>query len=581
MTRACSWICSALLSLTGLWAQTLQVSPAPVAFRMAATGPNAPPHKLTVSTASATPVKWTAAAGADAPWISVSPASGTASASSPAAVSVSLVGWRAQAQKPGTYDGTVTFSAPGSSPVAVKVTWTVVARRPDPVFSYLSGPKNCTNPGGYPDPAVCTVPDEKPPGNFTPPAVGGSFTDADFGGIVRVLTGPGVYHTYSNNNPLSANNKYLMTFTAKGVFDVVDVARAKVVFADVKANQDFVWDSYNDSVYYYPEGAAWIKHDLAKKKESKVVDYSRGGFHFTVIKRGGTTATSKDNWVSFFAPAEQHLCTLDLNTVTTYCADYSKIPGPPLRSVDYVLDSKGVDKTSGKRYVIIIAGGASAFYSVNVAGGRLDLEYRSPEDPESSGNHDGVCDPGEKCLNPSHSDTMEDASGTQYLVYDGFTESPCEVSLATYQLNKGLAMALPVELGGGRRKVMSLWRCPFPNAHGGTDEHIGCAKNAPFCVVSTVSPIQHPYEPTLRFPHASEVLVMRGNGDEIRRLVETRSVRFAEDGEAAYWSEPRAAISNDGSLVVFDSNYGNVNSVRVNLVETGFGNPAAATGAKQ
>ncbi|HTX34360.1 MAG TPA: hypothetical protein VME43_05035, partial [Bryobacteraceae bacterium] len=362
-------------------------------------------------------------------------------------------------------------------------------------------------------------------------------------------------------------------------FDVVDVATAKVVFSRVKANQDFVWDSYSDSVYYYPEGAAIIRHDLSKKKETTLVDYSKDGHHFTAIKRGGTTATSKDNWVSFFAPNEQNVCTLDLNTKATYCADYSQISGGPLRPIDYVLDSKGVDRATGKRYVIVIAGGASAFYSVNLAAHRLDLEYRSPEDPESSGNHDGVCDPGEKCMNPAHSDTMEDASGTQYLVYDSFTESPCEVSLATYQLNKGSALAEPVELGGGRRKVMSLWRCPFPNSHGGTDEHIGCAKSAPFCVVSTVSPVQHPTDTPLRFPHASEVLVMRGNGEEVRRLVETRSVRFAEDGDAAYWSEPRAAISNDGSLVVFDSNYGNVGGVRVNLVPTGFEKPPAAPGS--
>jgi hypothetical protein len=126
--------------------------------------------------------------------------------------------------------------------------------------------------------------------------------------------------------------------------------------------------------------------------------------------------------------------------------------------------------------------------------------------------------------------------------------------------------------------VMSLWRCPFPNDHGGTDDHVGCAKNAPMCVISTVSPIQHPADAPPRFPHATEVLIMRGNGTEIRRLAETRSVRFSEDGDSAYWAEPRAAISNDGSLVVFDSNYGNVGGVRVNLVPTGFDKPPASLG---
>ena len=565
------WACLVILGAQALAAQGLVVSPNPLVFNMAAIGPVAVPQNLTISASGSAALSWTATASADAPWISLSAASGT----TPATVAVSLVAWRAQAQVPGVSTGTIAFTAPGAGPVTVKVIWVVAARLPDPTFSYLSGPQNCTNPGGYPDAALCTVPNDTPPGDFAPPGVGASLTDADFGGNIRNLTGPGVYHTYSNNNPLSATNKYLMTFLSNGSFNVVDAARAQVAFPQVKASQDFVWDSYNDSIYYYPSGAAFVKHDLTAGTDTVLVDYSKDGHKFTGIKRGGTTQTSKDNWVSFFAPNEQYVCTLDLNAIATYCADYSSAPGLPFEAIDYVLDAKGVDRTTGKRYVIVVTGGSStpAFYSVNVAAQRLDLEYRGPEDPESSGNHDGVCDPGEKCMYPAHSDTFEDATGTQYLVYDAFTNAPCEVALGTYQLNKGANIVWPVEIGGGKRRVMSLWQCPFPNTDGGTDDHVGCAKNAPFCVISTVAPYRHATDPPVRFPHATEVLVMRGNGIEIRRLAESRSVRFYEDGDAAYWAEPRAAISNDASLVVFDSNYGYVAGVRVNSVPTGFNQP--------
>ena len=560
------------LAVTALWSQTLTVPAGPIIFRQAATGPIANPQSLTVSATGANPVKWTAAVSGDTPWISLSATTGT----TPATVAVSLVAWRAEAQAPGVYNGTVTFTAPGSAAAAVKVSWIVAARLPGPTFSYPAGPQNCTKPAGYPDPALCTVPDEKPPGTFAPPDVGGSYTDANFGGTVRVLTGPSVYHTYSDNNPLSAKNKYLMAFLSDGSFSVVDVASAQVVFPHVKANQDFVWDSYDDSIYYYPSGTSFLKHDLTAGTDTVVVDYSKDGHNFTKTQRGGTTQTSKDNWVSFFAANEHQVCTLDLNTATTYCADYSKAAGVPFGAIDYVLDAKGVDKTTGKRYMIVVTSAASApaVYSVNLTAHRLDLEYRGPEDPESKGNHDGVCDPGEKCMLPTHSDTMEDASGTQFLVYDAFTNSPCEVAVGTYQLNKGANIVWPVEIGGGKRRVMSLWQCPFPNNNGGTDDHVGCAKNAPMCVISTVSPYQHPTDADVRFPHATEVLVMRGNGTEIRRLAESRSVRFYEDGDSAYWADPRAAISNDGSLVVFDSNFGNVGGVRVNIVSTGFSKPS-------
>jgi uncharacterized protein (TIGR03437 family) len=86
-----------------------------------------------------------------------------------------------------------------------------------------------------------------------------------------------------------------------------------------------------------------------------------------------------------------------------------------------------------------------------------------------------------------------------------------------------------------------------------------------------VAPYRSASDPPVRFPHATEIMVMRENGLEVRRLAESRSVRFREDGDGAYWAEPRAALSNDGSLVVSDSNFGEIGGVRVTLIATGFG----------
>jgi uncharacterized protein (TIGR03437 family) len=574
--------CSAYLGLSIILlgaalsdAQTLAVSPSTLIVRMAATGPIAAPQYISISAGgSGTPVNWTATASADAPWISLNATAGA----TPATVQVRLVDWRAESQAPGSYSGTVTFNATGLPPATVKVTWVVAPRLPGPTFSYLSGPKGCSNADGYPDPALCTVPDEKPPGNFTAPGVGASYVDPNFGATVKAMTGPGVYHTYSANDPLSAGNKYLMSYTADGNFNVIDVATSKVAFTRVPANQNFFWDSNNDSVYYYPIAAAFMRHDLSSGQDSTVVDYAKDVHKFTRITRGGTGGSSKDNWISFFAPDQRQLCTLDLNTVKTYCTDY----GAEYGDIDYTLDSKGVDATTGKRYVVLVAKGATpGVFSVNPERGKLDLEFRGPEDPQSNGNHDGICDSGERCMNPSHADTLEDSSGLQYLVFNGFTETPCEVATATYQLNKGMNILQPVELGGGKRRVMSLWRCPFPSSNGGTDDHVGCAKKAPYCVISSVAPYRSVSDPPLRFPHATEIIVMRENGLEVRRLAQSRSVRFKEEGDEAYWAEPRAAISNDGSLVVADSNFGERSGVRVTLIGTGFpkARPAVLNGA--
>jgi uncharacterized protein (TIGR03437 family) len=560
-----------------LYSQTLKVSPNPVTFRMAAAGPLPAPQTLTLTTDAPSPVKWGAAIGSDAPWLALSASSDT----TPATIKLWLVDWRAVGQAPGTYTGTLTIAAPGLPFVSVSVIWTVVARVPDPTFTYPSGPTGCTRPSApvpYPDAALCTVPGEKPPGTFQPPPLGGSYVDANFGGTVRIMTGPGVYHTYSANGPLSAKNRYLMVWRESGDFDVVDVATAQVRFAKVSSDQNFVWDTDNDSVYYYPSGTAFIRHDLSTGAETTVVDYAKEGHKFTLIKRGGTSGTSKDNWLPFYAPNEKQICALDLNNVKTYCAAYGSLPDFTYGGVDYVLVSKGVDKTSGKRYVILVGSGRPpGFYSVNLAAGRLDFEYRGPEDPDGNGNQDGICDPGERCMDPSHSDTLEDSSGTQYLVYDAYTNNPCEVATGTYQLNKGAGIMQPVELGGGKRRVMSLWQCSFP---GDTDEHIGCARKAPYCVISTVPPSRTLSSSPVRFPHATEVLVMQENGQEIRRLAQTRSVRFSEEGGESYWAMPRAAISDDGSVVVSDSNFGERAAVRVTMIPTGYaGTPLAAVNA--
>ena len=114
---------------------------------------------------------------------------------------------------------------------------------------------------------------------------------------------------------------------------------------------------------------------------------------------------------------------------------------------------------------------------------------------------------------------------------------------------------------------MTLWRC----GPGWVDEHVGCAKAAPYCVISTQSVPHGRNDPSPPItPHGGELIVMRENGAEIRRVALSRSVLFTDAGDNQYWSTPRAAMSGDGALVVADSNFGVPNGQRVTLIETGF-----------
>jgi hypothetical protein len=68
---------------------------------------------------------------------------------------------------------------------------------------------------------------------------------------------------------------------------------------------------------------------------------------------------------------------------------------------------------------------------------------------------------------------------------------------------------------------------------------------------------------------------MHDNGGEIIRLAELRSLRFTTDGDDGYWTEPRVCLSNDASLAIADSNFGQPQKVRTISIETGI-SPAAA-----
>ena len=235
--------------------------------------------------------------------------------------------------------------------------------------------------------------------------------------------------------------------------------------------------------YYYLGGASIMKHDMRTNKTSVLIDYSKQPeFQFHEILRGGTGDTSKDNWISFWAPDEKQLCAIDLTHVKTYCADYSASQRKLVYGdIDFTLISKGVDRQTGKRYV----------HDDRAArDGRLfrrhGARHSQARIPRARGRGTGQQSqrrlrarrallgrlsrghPGRFRRHAIPGDERRDLS-------------PCEVSLSTYQLNKGIEMNKQIELGGGRKRVMTLWRC----GPGWVDEHVGCARSAPYCVIST------------------------------------------------------------------------------------------------
>jgi hypothetical protein len=572
MSRAAA-VTAVVLSLTALSGQSgLVTSATQLSFRMAAHGiiPDAQVVRITGPPAAA----WTATVArdpaSDPPWLMLNGGNNPVSGTGPGSIQVSLRGWQVIGKGAGTYTETIAVMTPNGNAGNISVTYTIVPRLPEPKFRYLSGPTGCKQTRDFPDADTCTVPNEWP-NPMPPPARGGTYRDPNFGASIRVLTDAGCAHAYATPSGISAGNSHVLAWCTDGVH-VLNASTGETVYRPPNHDRSARWDARDDNVYYIMRGAAIEKINVATKKVSTLIDYSTGKYVFTSILSGGTGDTSKDNWLPFWAPNEHQICALDIDHVRTYCADYTKIPGLPVSNIDFAMIAKGIDRPTGKRYVLLVALPSMAAFSVNQPAGKLDFEYRGPEDPDRNGNHDGVCDPGETCLSAPHADTLEDSAGIQYLVMNG-QYAPCEFALATYRLNAGPKILIDAELGGGRRRVMAIDKCsgpgPWPK-----DEHIGCAKNAPYCAISTTyNVVRNPQDmsPLARTPHESELFVMRDNGAEILRLAQLRSLRFIVDGDEGYWTQSRASMSNDASVVIADTNFMQQGKIRIIAVETGIG----------
>jgi len=230
-------------------------------------------------------------------------------------------------------------------------------------------------------------------------------------------------------------------------------------------------------------------------------------------------------------------------------------------------------------------------FSVNEATGNLDFEFRGPEMPRPDfemymglyGNNNDICEPNETCFGSFHSDTFEDTDGQQYIAFTGDLDTPCQREIITARLNKGQKMLHTVASGGGRTDVMMMDLCGGGPLEFWPENHTGCAKQSAFCVFSTnYTRNRDPADlttPITRTTHLSELIVMRGNGAEIRRVAQTRGIQFRNDW---YWSLAKACMSNDGSQVLWDTNFGYPNQgENVAMVDTGFGasTPGASAGA--
>lgn len=450
-----------------------------------------------------------------------------------------------------------------------------------PRFSYISGPSYCSNLPNFPAPANCSAPGELPLGSFPVPPPGSTYKDANFGATIKLLTGGGSNrHAYSTPTVMSATARYALlsdtTFTT--IMDTASALPVRQVRRSYRSwtSGEAIWDVVSDDVLYYLS-SYWngtkvvadklMRYQVSTGTETVVQDYSKAPFNFGHVYRGGTGDMSKDGWLTLLSDTKQ-LCVIQLIAGRpfygqTICTSFANVGGMDWSIVDFASISKGPDAVTRMHYIVLQGSPSNAIFQFDSARGILTFQFR-PEVPAAltgKSNGNGVCEAGETCMQQAHSDTMEDSQGVQYLVRAVQLASPCSLVISTMRLSSGINMLKPVSQGGGRTDLTTIAYC---GATRWPSLHIGCARKAALCSISMENlPASLPAQIRDGAAYNGEIWVVRDNGVEIRRLAMHRSVI------QTYFDQPRVSISDDGSKVIWDSNFGIANSTRVVMAETG------------
>lgn len=364
--------------------------------------------------------------------------------------------------------------------------------------------------------------------NWTPPALGQSYTDSVFGTtITRLSNGlaqlnDAVHHEYSTMSPFNANNTRVLLLTENRGWIVMDMA-GKVLLDDSVLAPYYVseprWSITDPNVFFYHKNGTnqLLKYDIATKKETLLRQFTQyseidfGGGESDISDDGDhLIIRGDDRYIGVYTISTNRLGkTLDINGLGNY--DYFD-----LTADNHVL----------------------ARWDANGAG-----RYRGFELYDQEMNHLR-----QVTQFSAHADRGRDINGDEILLVlaasDLTPPAGCE--------NNGIEK---VRLADGRRTCLM-------GLNWDVGAHISANTNGsnPWVLIELLdenkqTALENQFLPadwqTRWGTYYNEILMVKLDGSEVRRLAHHRS-RAMDD----YWFQPRAAISRDGSYAVFDSNFG-------------------------
>jgi len=429
----------------------------------------------------------------------------------------------AHSYPPGGYNASipVTGSAGGSGTVSITV---VSSAYTNPIFTTLGPIKGCTlgSPGTWfnrGDLPICTV---MPPydGSFSMPTPPHTYTDQNFGGVVKALAGPNPERVVGGDSvqgEINSDNSLVITnnLTIGEVYATSTATGADVYTGFSAVGRSLSWDPDDPLTYYYLQWGkpAIRKHNLRTGADSLIYTYRGTAFDLT---NGGDGSVNKlrywcavtegNNTANPLAGHDRAVMIVNLSSGKSYVGSYAgRLIEASGQGARLCTLSKGVDTVSHKMYAYVAsyAKAASEVYSLQFASDNVTVSGSALVDEGPMGQYetaflttfgqhvyngpgcDAVSAKLNLCKSAQHEDTFEGPDGQQYLltIYgtaSGWMTVGCSYS-AFMRFNVGPSlMVVDVEGGGGLLEGFNI--CANGNCG---DVHEGCALKAPVCVIGT------------------------------------------------------------------------------------------------
>lgn len=219
---------------------------------------------------------------------------------------------------PGTYNGNVVFTeTTGGAIASTAITVVVASASMFPTATEAKEISQGSNAGcttqapidptdygsgvQWPYPNICPIANEAPPVSLpsvVQPALGASYTDAQFGATVTRVSSPGQFFEYGGISPFSANDSYV-THTG----GTVKLSAPGSIFRALPGGytiNNLYPSATDDASYYATVGTVLSRYNYVTNTPLTLGDMSVAPIYFHGVYEGGTQGTSETNWQAFY-----------------------------------------------------------------------------------------------------------------------------------------------------------------------------------------------------------------------------------------------------------------------------------------